>query len=410
MGAVTRRGFLAGCAAVGLGAAASVAAPITGANITDFHAVADGTYDPATHEMTGTDNTAAINAALAIGKPVLLPPGLFYYSGMLHTNVEGSGLIGSGSNISYLITDQSRDRHIAVVGGTKNTTWTNFGMIGPFINDGDDYNRALTIGMNDALTDLYADAWDATGTWIDDFATYGYCVGVHVAHAGNVKFGTIEVFEAGDSRAEPGSYGVTCSGSNLHGKLLRAINTTTRARHALYYNGPANDCFVDVVAATGFDFAAVQNRATAGGGQRNGFGRGRFEDCNTNKDDATLRGVVNFGCANDVVVAGAGGARIGDYTAINCGGFPGPSLRYMPNSRCGTVQVIGHSGDFSADHYGADIYHSDNVELPTLDFVSGFGAAGLDDPTFKPLVVEGSSDCYGGGVQMHSGAVFARPD
>lgn len=419
MGAVTRRGFLSGCAAVGLGAAAAATLPVTAAvpaardSLTDFYAVADGTYNPVTHEMTGTDNTAAINAALASGKPVVVPPGHFYYSGTLHTDVEGSGLIGSGSQASFLITDQDLDRHIAVVKGTKNTQWTNFGMIGPFSNDGKKYNRALTIGMNSTLTDTASNAWDATGTWIDDFATYGYCVGVHVARADFVQFGTIEVFEAGDSRAEPGAYGVTCSGSNLNGKLLRAINTTRRARHALYYNGPANDCFVDEIEAKGFDFAAIQNRATTGGGRRNGFARGRFEDCNTNsvvEPVKSLRGVVTFASENDVAVDGAGGARVGDYTAIDCGGFPGPSLRYMPNSICGTVQVYGHAGftHFStADHYGSYIYFSDDVELPLLIFVSGFDVAGLNDATFKPLVVEDSSDCYGGGVRMHSGAVFA---
>lgn len=263
--------------------------------VTDFGAVADGTYNPATHAMTGTDNTVAINKALASGKPVLVPPGLFYYSGALHTNVDGSGLIGSGSHLSFLITDQSRDWHISVVQGTQSTRWTGLSMIGPHIFDGDDYNRALIIGTNDAMTDVADGVWDASGTWIDDVATHGYCAGLHVALADNVRFGTIEVFEAGDSRAEPGSYGVTCSGSKLYGKLLRCTNTTTRARHALYYNGAANDCFVEVVEAQGFDFAAVQNRATTGGGRRNGFGRGRFEDCNTESSGAegTLRGLVS---------------------------------------------------------------------------------------------------------------------
>lgn len=376
--------------------------------ITDFGAVADAIYDPDTHSMSGTDNTAAINAALSTGKPVLIPPGFFYYAGMLHTDVDGSGLIGSGSRVSHLITDQSRDRHIAVVEGTVNTTWANFGMIGPFVTDGIDHNRALTIGVNHALEKLSSDPWDAAGTWIDDFVTHGFCVGLHIAGANNVEFGTVEVFEAGDSRAEPGSYGLSCSGSNLRGRRLRAVNTQTRARHALYYTGPANGCYVDTVEAKGFDFAAVQNRATSGGGERNGFGRGRFEDCNTNQAAAaTLRGVVNFACADDVPVADAGEAIIGDYVAINCGGFPGPSLRFMPDSTCGTVRVFGHSGDFASQHYGSHIYMSDNVELPLMIFVEGFDAAGLNDASFEPLVVEESSDCYGGGVRMHPGAVFA---
>ena len=418
MGKANRRVFLGAFGATALAAAASAVSERAPRNdvkkpwksLIDFHALADGKYDPIAKTMSGTDNTAAINAALASGHPVWIPPGRFYYSGMLHTHVSGSGLIGSGSGISQLITDRSLQRHISVVAGAKDTRWTNFGMIGPSITDGSDYNRALTIGVDRNLENTSASAWDARGTWIDDFVTHGYCVGVHVAAGANVEFGTIEVYEAGNSRAEPGAYGISCSGSNLRGRVLRAVNTTTRARHALYFTGPANDCFVDEVYAVGFDLAAMQNRCTAGGGQRNGFGHGRFEDCNTNPIlENTLRGVVNFSCANDVVVEGAGGARIGDYEAINCGGFPGPSLRYMPNSDCGVVRIYGHAGlaHFSDDHYGSEIYRSDNVRLPKLVFESGFDASGLDDPTFRPLVITDSVGCYGGGVDMQPGAVYA---
>ena len=416
--APTRRMFLGACGTVALVAAAAALSPKAARNGTkgprrsliDFGAVADGNYDPVSKSVTGTDNTAAINSALACGQPVWIPPGRYFYSGLLHTDVSGSGLVGSGSGVSQLITNQSLPRHIGVVEGTRNTRWTNFGMIGPSITDGDDYNRALTIGMKSNLVNVASAAWDAHGTWIDDFVTHGYCVGLHIAAGANVEFGTIEVYEAGNSRAEPGAYGISCSGSNLRGRQLRAINTTTRARHALYYTGPANDCFVDEVFAKGFDLAAVQNRCTKGGGRRNGFARGRFEDCNTNAAlENTLRGVVNYSCANDEVVEGAGGAHIGDYEAIDCGGFPGPSLRYMPNSQCGVVRVYGHAGleHFSKDHYGSEIYRSDNVRLPTLVFESGFDAAGLDDPTFRPLVIEDSSGCYGGAIELQFGAVYA---
>ncbi|WP_395308253.1 twin-arginine translocation signal domain-containing protein [Mycobacterium sp. AMU20-3851] len=400
--ALTRRGFLSGCAAAGLGAAAYATFPTSWKSLSDFGAVADGTYHPATGRMAGTDNTDAINAALTTGNPVVIPPGLYYYAGSLHTDVEGSGLIGSGSRLSYLITDRSRDRHISVVAGTTNTQWINFGMIGPFDTEGDGLNRAITIGVDSTLTDLAGSHWDAAGTWIDEIEVFGYRVGLHVAHADNVEFGSIGVFEAGDSKAEPGSYGVTCSGSNLRGRSLRAVNTTTRARHALYYTGSANDCFVELVEAKGFDLAAVQNRFREGGGQRNGFGFGKFIDCNTNEGAEpvnSLRGVVNFGSAGDIAVAGAGGARIGDYYTIDCGGFPGPSLKYVPHSRCGTVTVFGHSGDFTAQRYGAHIDHSNDVKLPLLVFVGCFSGAGLNRAEFDPLVVDDSVDCYGGGVR-----------
>ncbi|WP_157516771.1 hypothetical protein [Mycobacterium sp. MS1601] len=411
---VNRRGFLAGCATAGISAMTYAAAPTAGATprstttLFDFDAVADGSFDFATRTMRGTDNTAAINSALASGQTVAIPPGWFYYSGTLHTDVNGSGLSGSGSQSSYLITDQSLDRHIAVVEGTVDTTWTGFSMIGPFINDGNDLNRAFTVGVKSDLVTLSTKPWDAAGTWIDDFTTLGYCVGMHIAAADNVSFGSVEFRESGDSRAEPGAYGLTCSGSNLRGNSVRAINAGTRARHAVYYTGPANDCFVETIEAKGFDFAAVQNRATKGGGKGNGFGNGKFEDCNlATNESANLRGVVNFTCADDKVVSGAGGARIGSYAAIHCGGFPGPSLRYMPDSQCGKVMVYGHLGTFLTDHYGAHIYRSANVELPLMIYVSGFDAGGLNDPSFRPLVVEESPDCHGGGVEMQPGGVFS---
>lgn len=361
--------------------------------------------------MAGTDNTRAINSALKAGEPVSIPAGDFYYAGAIKADVTGSGLVGEGSQASRLITDRSLDRHIVVTERAARTTWSHFTMVGPYDFRGNALNRALTIGVDSSGAGLAADNWDASGTWVDDLVTTGFCTGVHIA-ADNVRFGTIEVNEVGDSRSEPGSYGITCSGSKLRGALLRVTNRDTRGRHALYYTGPANDCFVDVVEARGFDFAAVQNRATKGGGRRNGFGRGRFEDCNTNTTGAeTLRGVVNFGCANDVVVKGAGEALIGDYEAIACGGFPGPSLRNMPRSLCGTVRVFGHSGTFMSEHYGAHIYRSDDVRLPRLEFVSGYGSSGLNDSTFQPLVVDESRDCYGGGVTLHAGAVFSiAPD
>lgn len=408
MRAITRRGLMSGFAAVGLGAMSAACSPssssVSRQSLADFGAVADGVYDPVTRRASGTDNTAAVNAALASGSPVTIPPGYFYYSGTLHTETAGSGLVGSGSAKSFLITDRSLHRHIAVVGGTRHTTWTNFSMIGPHINNGDRFNRALTIGTDRTLAGLASSQWDAGDTWVDDFVTRGYCVGLHVADAANVGFGTIEVLEAGDSRAEPGSYGITCSGSKLRGSLLRAINTTTRARHALYYTGPANDCFVDVVEARGFDFAPIRNRATEGGGRRNGFGRARLEDCNTNSSGGpdTVRGLVDFVCADDVVVAGAGKARIGDYVAINCGGIPGPSLRYMPNSQCKTVEIYNNSPIGNSTRIGTHIYRSENVELPRLVYADAknLDVAERRDSDFNPIVVEDSPDCYGGGVEF----------
>lgn len=377
-------------------------------SLKDFGAVADGTYNAGTHAMTGTDNTAAINAALASGKPVAVPPGMFYFAGQLHSNIAGGGLIGSGSGASFLITNQSRDRHLSFSTSVKPTI-TGLTLIGPHVNDGSSYNRALTIGTNSSGTSNASSAWDAAGTYIDDFVTRGFCVGVHIALAANVKFGTIETYETGDSREEPGSYGITCSGSGLRGTLLRSVNITTRGRHALYINGAANDCFVEVVEAQGFDLAAVQNRYSTGGGRRNGFGRGSFVDCNTNSDVepvATLRGVVNIGPVDDIAVAGAGGARVGDYVAVACGGFPGPSLRYTPNSKCGTVQIFGHSGDFTTNHFGAHLYNSPYTRQPSLVFAEGFDAAGLNDTTLVPLKVEASANCWGGSVIAHAGAVF----
>ena len=407
MSVTSRRHFLAGATTIGfsIGVAGCTPAPRAHASppkrtLTDFGAIPDGTFDPATRKASGSDNTAAINAALTMGDPVLIPPGTFYYSGLLHTDVNGSGLVGSGNRISYLITDQSRDRHLAVVQGTRNTKWVNFGMIGPFAFDRDDFNRAITVGLDAARTGLAANAWDASGTWINEVQTYGYTVGLHVAHADNVRFGTIEVYEAGDSRAEPGSYGITCSGSGLKGRLLRAQNTSTRARHALYYTGPANDCFIDTVEATGFDFAPIRNRATAGGGQRNGFGWARLEDCNTNSivEPGVVRGLVDFVCSNDDPVPGAGGARIGDYIARNCSGMPGPSLRYMPNSKCGTVSVYDHKGDPDSARYGAHIFRSDSVGLPLLLLPASSDPGVLSSSAVGPVHVEESQDCYGGGT------------
>lgn len=415
MTCLNRRTFIKQCAALGFGATACavVSTPSiahgqpTKADLLEFGAVPDGRFDSQTRQVSGTDNTDAINAALASGMPVEIPAGQFYYSGPLHTRVDGSGLIGKGSQRSMLITDQSLDRHLSVIEGTRRTTWVGFGMIGPFDAEGKKYNRALTIGTNRAGTETSVRDWDASGTWIENFATHGYCVGLHVAGAAEVRFGTIHVHEAGDSRAEPGSYGITCSGSNLRGKLLRAVSKTTRGRHALYFTGPANNCFVEKVEATGFDFAAVQNRATLGGGRRNGFRYGHFQDCNTNTTEAvTLRGVVNFSCADDKAVKGAGEARIGSYTAIECGGFPGPSLRFMPDSECSKVDIVGHSGDFvPGEHYGAHIYRSDNVRLPVLNFVSGFSASELKRESLTTLAVEESQDCYGGGIEFQPGAV-----
>ncbi|WP_157516769.1 hypothetical protein [Mycobacterium sp. MS1601] len=362
--------------------------------------------------MAGTDNTAAINSALASGKQLQLPPGYFYYAGPLYTAADGSGINGSGSASSFLITDRNFDRHISVAAGTRDTSWTGFAMIGPFSENNKRRNRALTVGTRFSGTGTASAAWDASGTWIDDFTTYGYSVGVHIAAADHVRFGTIKVFEAGNSREEPGSYGITCSGSDLQGKYLHAENTSTRGRHALYYTGIANDCYVEKVEAKGFDLAAVQNRARIGGGQRNGFGWGFFDDCNTNdgiEPVGSIRGVVNFVCADGIVVPGAGKASIGDYVAVNCGGFPGPSLRYMPQSQCGTVRIFGHAGSAHftrGKHYGSEIYYSNDVRLPELIFVNGYGPSGLNDPSFRPIVVEGSSGCYGGSVQMHPGAIY----
>lgn len=406
MAGLTRRAFLSGSAtavAFGLGPAAYALSQRLPVSLFDFGAVADGTYDPGTREMTGTDNTAAINAALSVGEPVSIPPGLFYYAGMLHTSRHGSGLIGSGAGISFLITDRSLDRHLAVVAGTRDTKWVNFGMIGPHITDGDIANRAFTIGSDSSLNSIVSESWDATGTWIDELAIHGYCVGLHVAHGDHVQFGSLRVYEAGYSKAEPGSYGLTCSGSNLHGKSLIAANSATRARHALYYTGTANDCFVEVVEASGFDLAAVQNRCTAGGGRRNGFGRGRFVDCNKNVDlepVRSVRGVVNFGSVGDVRVAGAGGARIGDYEAVDCGGFPGPSLRYMPRSRCGTVRIQGENSE--PEGYGAHVYRSDDTELPLLTYVACSSESTLTDRRTDLLVVEDSAGCFGGGIRCVS--------
>lgn len=374
----------------------------------DFGAVADGTYNAGTHAMTGTDNTAAINAALATGKPVSIPPGLFYYSGILHTSVDGSGLVGSGSGASYLITNTERDRHLCVDYGTQDTTWTGFTMIGPHIFNGAEEGRALVIGTTGGGTGTTSSAWDASGTWIDDFVTRGHVVGVHISVGNDVRFGRIEVYDAGDSRSEPGGYGITCSGSRLVGKTLIAHNAATRGRHALYFTGLASNCHVDYVDAKGFDFAAIRCRATTGGGQGNGFGFAKLEDCNNNTGggDGSVGGVVQFVCANDVAVTGAGGSRIGDFIAINCGGYPGPELRYMPNSRCGTVQVYGHSGMFATNHYGAHLWNSPNSQQPLMVFAQGFDAAGLNDATLVPLRLDGSAGCYGGGVVAHSGSVF----
>lgn len=384
-------------------------------SLSEFGAIADGTYNPGTGAMTGTDNTLAINAALEYGSPVIIPPGLFYYSSLLHTDVAGSGLIGNGKDASFLITDQDLDFHLGVVAGTKNTTWRDFGMIGPrtFASGTTatfPLNRAMLVGLKADLSGASSVASDCSGTFIDEVVTRGYSTGLHVSRAANVSFGTFETYETGGSGSEPGGYGVTCSGDNLSGRVLRCTNVETRGRHALYYNNVANDCFVDVVEAQGFDHGVIRNRATAGGGKRNGFGRGRFVDCNNNTGggDGIISGLVLFVCADDIPVDGAGGAIIGDYVAINCGGYPGPELRYMPNSRCGTVRVYGHSGMFGSSHYGAHIFNSANATLPALDFVAGFDATGLNDSTLTLLRVDNSPNCRGGSVRSHSGAVFHR--
>ena len=78
----------------------------------------------------------------------------------------------------------------------------------------------------------------------------------------------------------------------------------------------------------------------------------------------------------------------------------------MPNSRCGTVQIFGHSGDFTTEHYGAHTYSSPNVQQPLLVYVSGFDASGLNDSTFEAMRLDYSDQCYGGGIRFHTGAVF----
>lgn len=402
---------VAGAGTPAQGRTALGSAALVTRSITEFGAVADGTYDPVTHAMTGTDNTAAINAALATGQPVSIPPGVFYFSGVLHTNVNGSGLVGQGSRASYLISNQARNRHLCVDAGTTGTTWVGFTMIGPHVYNGSAEGRALIIGSTGGGTGTTSTPWDASGTWIDDFVTRGFVVGVHISVGNDVQFGTIETYETGDSRSEPGGYGITCSGSNLRGLRLIAKNTATRGRHALYFTGVANNCYVEYIDAKGFDFAAVRNRATTGGGRNNGFGLAVLDDCNTNLGggDGTIGGVVQFVCANDVAVTGAGGARIGDIIASNCGGIPGVELRYMPNSVCGSIQIYGHSANWGgASHYGSLIWNSPNTRQPIITFASGFDAAGLNDATLVPIRVEASAGCYDGRTVAHSGAVFTN--
>lgn len=158
---------------------------------------------------------------------------------------------------------------------------------------------------------------------------------------------------------------------------------------------------MESVEAKGFDFAAIRNRATLGGGHGNGFGVARFEDCNTNSEvePGTVRGLVDFVCSNDVEVKGAGGARIGDYVSTDCGGLPGPSLRYMPDSQCGTVHAYRHRYPHNETRRGAHIYRSDNVELPMLLVETCTDATMFTGSGSDPVVIEESVGCYGGGVQ-----------
>src|SRR5690606_33484515 len=122
-----------------------------------------------------------------------------------------------------------------------------------------------------------------------------------------------ETYETGNSRDEPGSYGMIIHGRRIKGRSLRSVNNTTRGRHALYIVGHSDECFVDSIYGEGFDLAAFQIRVSEqGGGRHNGYGRAEFIDCNTGSDTAAPQAVVNCVVAGSAVRPTAGNARIGE--------------------------------------------------------------------------------------------------
>lgn len=358
-------------------------------SITDHGAVTYATKELA---LAGTDSTAAINSALATGMPHRVPAGYFKYSGNLICDAAGGGLLGLGSRRSFLVTDTSLDRHLAVIEGTQGTQWVGFTVIGPGIYDGNDANRALTVGLKSDLTGPASGNWDASGTWIDDVRTIDCCTGFQFAGSDDAQFGDIETYETGDSRDEPGAYGIVCSGSRVRGRSLRSVNTATRGRHAVYLVGNSNNCFIDYIYGKGFDLAAFQNRvASEGGGNGNGYGSADFEDCNTGNITTGPQAVVNFLTAGDVVIATAGNARIGDTTVKDCGGI-GVALRYFPNSRAGKLTIDGHTGEWgSVNRFLAHVFNSPGTTVPQVDVKSGT----VNDNTAIALRVESSDKCRG---------------
>jgi len=333
-----------------------------------------------------------------LGK-AMISEGSFRYTGLLHTDVTGGGISGVGSRRSFLMTDTSLERHIAVITGTTGTQFIGFQMIGPHIFDGPDGNRGIVIGVETDLTTIASAPWDAVGTWVDDVVTRGLCVGLQISWAANIAGGTLEVYEAGDSRDEPGSYGITTSGSGLRLQRLVATNTMTVGRHALYYTGPANDNFVEDVYAQGWALAAIQNRAREGGGHRNGYGRATIVECNV--EGGWNSAAINFITVADEDLTTTSYPLIGDTTFVGCSGRM-VQIRKFAAPQYGRLEVLGHTGIWpDANHYLVYNIDSPQAGLPDLIAIEGLGSDGLNDSTLRGLVVHDSPKSTGGSVRMN---------